>query len=225
MTVPARYPVPAARYRVEEEVRRSRFLTTVGRAATREEAEVFIAAIRAEFPDATHNCWAFVAGPPGSTAVVGMSDDGEPHGTAGRPILETLLHSGVGEIAAVVTRWFGGVKLGKGGLGRAYAGAVAHALASMPRAERVERSRLRVVCDYPARDPLLRLAADVDAAVEAEEYGIHVTLVFAVPVPEVARFRDGVAALTAGGARVEDAGAPDSDGERAEERAEERLED
>lgn len=197
---------------MEEEVRRSRFITTLARAATREEAEAFIASIRAEYPDATHNCWAFVAGPPGSTAVIGMSDDGEPHGTAGRPILETLLHSGVGEIAAVVTRYFGGVKLGKGGLGRAYAAGVALALASMPRDERVDRRRLRIACDYAARDALLRLAAEVEADVESEDYGVDVTLVVGVPVPALERFREGVAAVTAGGAVVEEADGPDAAG-------------
>ena len=190
---------------MEDEVRRSRFITTVARAPTREQAEAFIEDVRAEFPDATHNCWAFVAGPPGATATVGMSDDGEPHGTAGRPMLEALLHSGIGEIAAVVTRYYGGVKLGKGGLGRAYAGGVAHALEAMPRSERVERRRLRIICDYGARDPLLRLAADLDAALESEDYGVDVTLVLGVPVTDVARFIDGVAAATAGAAVVEEA--------------------
>ena len=203
MSDPDRYTVPAARHRVEDEVRRSRFITTITRARTREDAEAFIARVRDEFPDATHNCWAFVAGPPGSTTAIGMSDDGEPHGTAGRPMLETLLHSGVGEVAAVVTRYFGGVKLGKGGLGRAYAGGVAHALETMARAERVERRRLRIACDYAARDPLLRLAHDLDATLEAEDYGVGVTLVFAVPVADVERFRDGVAGLTGGTAIVE----------------------
>lgn len=200
-----RYPIPAGRHRVEDEIRRSRFITTISRARTRTEAEAFIAEIRAEFPDATHNCWAFVAGPPGSTAVVGMSDDGEPHGTAGRPMLEALLHSGVGEVAAVVTRFYGGVKLGRGGLGRAYAGGVSHALEGMPRGEYVERRVLRVVCDYPARDPLLRLADDVGAELLDETYGVDVVLVVGVPVAEVERFVAGAAGLTGGAATVEPA--------------------
>lgn len=212
MSTPERYPVPAGRHRVEDEVRRSRFITTLVRARTRAEAESFIAGIRDEFPDATHNCWAFVAGPPGSTAAVGMSDDGEPHGTAGRPMLEALLHSGIGEVAAVVTRYFGGVKLGKGGLARAYSGGVTHALEGMPRAERVERRRLRVVCDYSARDPLLRLAAEVGAQVESEDYGVDVTLVVGVPVTEAPRFMAGLADATGGAGVVEDAGSPDEAG-------------
>ena len=89
--------------------------------------------------------------------------------------------------------------------GRAYAGGVAHALATMARAERVERRRLRVVCDYAARDPILRVAEELEARVEAEEYGADVTLVLGVPVAAVARFRDAAAAVTAGQAIIEEA--------------------
>src|SRR5690625_3641612 len=137
-----RYPIPARTHRVEQEIQRSRFITTVAHAPTIEEARAFIDSIREEFPDATHNCWAFAAGPPGDTAAIGMSDDGEPHGTAGRPMLTALLHGGVGEIAAVVTRYFGGTKLGTGGLVRAYTSSVQQALESLPTRERVDRTTL-----------------------------------------------------------------------------------
>ncbi|HSR43143.1 MAG TPA: YigZ family protein, partial [Longimicrobiales bacterium] len=116
--------MPARVHRVEEVVRRSRFVTTLARAPDAEAAAAFVQRIRDEMPDATHHCWAFVAGPPGNTRAMGMSDDGEPHGTAGRPMLTALLHGGVGEVVAVVARWFGGTKLGTGGLARAYAGGV-----------------------------------------------------------------------------------------------------
>ena len=139
-----RYPVPAGVHRVETEVRRSRFVATLAPVATVDEAHAFVRAMNDEFADATHNCWAFVVGPPGSTARIGMSDAGEPRGTAGRPMLTALLHGGVGDVAAVVTRWYGGTKLGTGGLARAYAGAVVEALAALPRAERVERATLDV---------------------------------------------------------------------------------
>ncbi len=82
----SRYPIPARLHRVEQEIERSRFTTTVAPAPTVEEAKAFIARVREEFPDANHNCWAYVVGPPGTTGMAGMSDDGEPHGTAGRPI-------------------------------------------------------------------------------------------------------------------------------------------
>lgn len=220
------YPVPAARHRVEQVVRRSRFITTVARAATADDARAFIGEVRAEYGDATHNCWAFAAGPPGSTAAVGMSDDGEPHGTAGRPMLEALLHSGVGEVVAVVTRYFGGVKLGKGGLARAYAGGVTQALESLPLARKVVRSPLRVTLDYAALEPFRRLAADHDARIEREEFAAAVTLHLAVPESDLQTFRTAVAGLTAGQARVEPAGGTgsrndDPDAERGPEHEDE----
>ena len=198
-----RYPVPAKENRVEEKIRGSRFISTVERAATAGEAHALVDRVRAEFDDATHNCWAFVAGPPGSTADVGMSDDGEPHGTAGRPILEALLHSGVGEIVAVVTRYYGGVKLGKGGLQRAYAGGVKRALASMSTMERVHRSVVWVAVEYAERDPMVRLAEELDAVLLDEEYGADVRLKLGVPSQQLGEFRHAVAQVTGGKGRIE----------------------
>ena len=111
------YRVPAAPAEVVEVIRRSRFVTRAGHAASREDAARFIEEVRQALPGATHYCWAFNAGAPGSTTHIGMSDAGEPHGTAGRPMLTTLLHSGVGEVVAVCARFYGGVKLGTGGPG------------------------------------------------------------------------------------------------------------
>jgi len=88
----------------EEIIRRSRFITSLFHANSPEIARTCIKQIRTNMPDATHHCTAFVAGPAGHTALIGYNDDGEPHGTAGRPMLTVLLHSGIGEIVAVVTR-------------------------------------------------------------------------------------------------------------------------
>lgn len=115
---------PGEIHREEEVIRRSRFIVSMARVQGPDQAKAFIERIRVEHPDATHNCWAFQAGPAGSTAFAGCSDDGEPKGTAGRPMLTVLLHCGVGEIAAVVTRYFGGTLLGTGGLVHAYQGMV-----------------------------------------------------------------------------------------------------
>ena len=119
-------------FREEETVKRSRFIVTVGRAASPEAAHAFIEKIREEHSQATHNCWAFNAGEPGSTAQVGASDDGEPKGTAGRPMLTAVLHSGIGEVVVVVTRYFGGILLGTGGLVRAYQGSAQLGLEKVP---------------------------------------------------------------------------------------------
>jgi uncharacterized YigZ family protein len=199
------YKVPVGLHRVEQVIQRSRFITTVGRAPDVETAQAFVARVREEFPDATHNCWAFVAGPPGSTARIGMSDDGEPHGTAGRPMLTTLLHGGIGEIVAVCTRYFGGVKLGTGGLSRAYSGSVNQALESVPTMEKVERVPVRVSVGYAEVEGLRRLAEGVGALIDEEEYAADVTFVLGVPTPARSVFDDAVAELTQGKGRVEDA--------------------
>ena len=193
-----RYLIPARVHRVEESIQRSRFITTASHAPDPEAAHAFIQSVRDEFPDATHSCWAFVAGPPGSTARIGMSDDGEPHGTAGRPMLTTLLHGDVGEVVAVCTRYYGGVKLGTGGLSRAYAGGVKLVLATLPRSERVDRVRVEVSVGYPEVDALQRLMAEMEVVLEAEEYGEAVRFVCAVPEGTLGRFRRAVADLTRG---------------------------
>lgn len=196
------YPVPRRIHRVREVIRRSRFVTTVAHAPDAEAAHAFVQRIRDEFPDATHHCWAFVAGPPASTRHVGMSDDGEPHGTAGRPMLTALLHSGVGEIVAVCTRWFGGVKLGTGGLTRAYSGGVKLALEELPTEEHVDRVELAVVVGYADVEVLQRLVGGMDVVVEAEEYGTDVRYRCAVAVCDADAFTRAVADATRGGARV-----------------------
>ena len=190
-------------HRVEEVIQRSRFITTLAHAPDAAAAHSFVQRIREEFPDATHNCWAFVAGPPGSTTHIGMSDDGEPHGTAGKPMLTTLLHGGVGEVVAVSTRYFGGVKLGTGGLGRAYSGGVKLALESLPTDERVDRIAVDVTVGYADVDALQRLTTELDVLVEEEEYGASVRYRCAVPDTDLERFRAAVADLTRGDGTVE----------------------
>jgi uncharacterized YigZ family protein len=196
------YPVPARTHRVADVIERSRFIATAGRAATAGDARAFIDGVRGEFPDATHHCWAYVAGPPGSTAVMGMSDAGEPHGTAGRPMLDVLLHSGIGEVVAVVTRYFGGTKLGRGGLARAYGGSVQHALESLPLAERVLLVELTVTVGYADVESLRRLAAALAVEVYEEEYAATVRYRLGVPARRVAEFERHLADLSAGRARI-----------------------
>ena len=198
-----RFPIPARIHRVDETIQRSRFTTTAAHAADAEAAQAFIRTIKDEFPEATHNCWAFVAGPPASTTHIGMSDDGEPHGTAGRPMLTALLHSGVGEIVAVCTRYFGGVKLGTGGLSRAYAGGVKLMLESRPTEEKVERVSVRVEVGYADVDGLQRLLDELEIEVSNEDYGADVRYEVAVPITALGTLRARVADLTGGEGTVD----------------------
>lgn len=202
--------MPSGRHRAELVIERSRFIATLAPAATPEAARAFIDSVRQEHATATHNCWAFVAGPPGSTAQIGMSDAGEPHGTAGRPMLDVLLHSGVGEVAAVVTRYYGGVKLGKGGLVRAYGGSVQHALETLPTLLRVERVTLVIEVAYGELESVRRLLAEAGAEIEAEAYTDVVRFDAAVPVAVVLRLRQEIADRTAGRGRVRQPGTEDA---------------
>ncbi len=198
-----RYPVPATTHRVEEDVRRSRFIATLARAESAAAAQAFVRSVQAEFADATHNCWAYVAGPPGSTGAIGMSDDGEPHGTAGRPMLTVLLHADVGDVAAVVTRYYGGVKLGTGGLARAYGGAVQQALVTLPLAERVTYARLAVTADYAAVAALQQLFAAHEVEVLDDRWGADVRWTLRVPEERLAALRQAVLDATRGRAVLE----------------------
>ena len=203
MSAPNRYPIPAALHRVEEEINRSRFITTVGYTPTVEAARAFVATVGAAFADASHNCWAYVIGSPGSTGQIGMSDAGEPHGTAGRPMLTVLLHAGVGDICAVVTRYFGGTLLGKGGLVKAYSGGVQLALQSLPLSERIPKAELIVVLDYTNVTPLKRLLPSYEAEVLEEEYAADVTYRLKLPVEQMAACTEAIDGLTNGQALIE----------------------
>ena len=192
------YKIPQKMYRAEETIKRSRFIATVTHASTEEDAKTFISIIKNEFPDATHNCWAYVAGPPGDTARVGMSDDGEPHGTAGKPILSVLLHSEIGEIVAVVTRYFGGTKLGTGGLVRAYSGSVKNALAGLPVIEKREVISLTVILDYSKITGVKQIIETFDSEIIDEKFEADVSFKIELPKNRETSFIRAITDLTAG---------------------------
>lgn len=199
MSKPAtRYPIPAQRFRNEIVVERSRFVATVQEAISPVAAQAFVAEIKAEFPDANHNCWAYLVGPPGSSDRIGLSDDGEPHGVAGKPMLTALQHSGLGDTAVVVTRYFGGIKLGKGGMVKAYTAAVQAALDQLPRARRIDWAYLAVSFDYQMLTPLQRRIPDFEAEELASSYADKVSLEIRLPKEQLAAFEDMFADLTAG---------------------------
>lgn len=139
---------PGQRHCAEETIRGSRFIVTMAHTDSIESAKAFIESVRREHADATHNCWAYQASKPETTAQIGASDDGEPKGTAGRPMLTVLLHCGVGEVSAVVTRYFGGTLLGTGGLVRAYQGLVKLGLETLPTRVKVPSEILVVSIEH-----------------------------------------------------------------------------
>jgi uncharacterized YigZ family protein len=201
MTRPRRYPVPAAPVRVEDRIEHSRFIATLARAETVADAKAVLAAVRSEFPDATHHCFAYAIGPPGSTDAVASADDGEPAGTVGRPMLGVLLNSGLGDVMVVVTRYFGGVKLGKGGLVRAYRGSVQHALREVTTRERVDVVELVMVVPYAAADAVRRAVEREGGTVEAGDYAEEVALTLRVAEDRLATVERAIQDATSGRAR------------------------
>lgn len=139
--------------RNELEIQRSRFITTLAHVSTEEEARLFIDEIRDEFPDATHNCSAFIVKPDDLNEIGHSNDDGEPSGTAGPPMLDVFLREELVNVAAVVTRYFGGTLLGAGGLIRAYSSSVAEALhlAQIVEIKKLARFELDVPHSYAGR--------------------------------------------------------------------------
>jgi uncharacterized YigZ family protein len=193
--------IPAGTARVELRVVNSRFIGSAGPAATVEEAKAFIAAVRAEMPDATHHVYAYVIGH-GSSTIEGMSDDGEPSGTAGRPVLAVVRGSGLGDVVVVVTRYFGGTLLGTGGLVRAYSDTAKAVLAELPRTEKIARRRLRITIPYSAYEPIQRLIATHHGTIEREEFAATVTLEIVVPDANVAALTGALRTMTAGQAQI-----------------------
>src|SRR6266508_5563959 len=195
--------VPAARARADIRVVNSRFIATAAPAATVEAARAFIAEIRAEMPDASHHVYAYIVGH-GATTTLGMSDDGEPSGTAGRPVMAVLRGSGLGDVVLVVTRYFGGTLLGTGGLVHAYGDAARAVLAILPREEKVERRALAVTLPYAAYEPARRLVAAHAGSILEETFAADVTLRVSVPIAEVAAFAAEIAEATAGQIKISD---------------------
>ncbi len=199
----SRYPIPAGRARAELLVVNSRFVATAGPAPGVEAAKAFIAAIRQELPGASHHCYAFLVGH-GSSVTAGMSDDGEPAGTAGRPMLAVLRGSGLGDVVVVVTRYFGGTLLGTGGLVRAYGDAVKAVLAVLPRGERIPARRLTAWIGYEAYGAARRALEQAGAMITGEEFGVEVRLEVEVPVDAYLVIVAALETATGGHARIEE---------------------
>ena len=179
-TLVTRYRIPAGTAQSELVIRHSTFVATVGHAPDAETAHWFIAQVRADHPGASHHAWAFkITG--GPQALIGSSDDGEPGGTAGRPMLAVLEGSALREVVAVVSRYFGGVKLGTGGLVRAYGSVARQALAGVATAECVLHRMVRVTVGYGLYGGLQHVLARCGVIVEEATFAEEVAMLLAVP--------------------------------------------
>lgn len=192
-----RYPIPAAETRAEIQVKNSRFIAIVAPVFSVDEAKAFIKRIKQEFSDASHNVPAFVVGY-GPAVTAHCNDDGEPSGTAGRPSLAVLQGSGLGDTAVVVTRYFGGTKLGTGGLVRAYGDAVKAVLAVLPRAEKVPTHTVMVALPYNLFERMKLLIETWNGRVLDEEFAADITLTIQFIVEKFPGFQDALRELSHG---------------------------
>lgn len=201
------YELPAQRLvTCEFEIKRSRFITWLNRVSKEEDARAFVQQARDAYPDARHHCSAFIINVDGAQPILRSSDDGEPSGTAGRPMLEVLKGSGMHDVCAVVIRYFGGVKLGTGGLVSAYTNAVAAAVDQVERRRKTVAELAQVA--LPHRDAG-RVEAELrNHGIEVVDvaYGSMATYTLAFAPGERSRVDAAVAAATQGSATTKSAG-------------------
>ncbi|CNI21489.1 IMPACT family protein [Yersinia ruckeri] len=192
------YLIPAASVSVNEEIKKSRFITLLAHTRGVNEAKAFIQQVKSEHPTARHHCWAFVAGAPTDSQQLGFSDDGEPSGTAGKPILAQLLGSHIGEITAVVVRYYGGIKLGTGGLVKAYGSGVQQALKQTEVKYKVPQLEYTLLCDYAQLVMVESLLQQVDGQILQGEYGVQVSLRLSLPATLACQIGDKLRDLSRG---------------------------
>jgi uncharacterized YigZ family protein len=187
----------AAAVSAEIDIRKSRFIALAIPVADRAAAMLELDTLRAQHPGATHVCWALLAG-----GESGMSDDGEPSGTAGRPILEVLRHHEVDGVLGAVVRYYGGIKLGAGGLVRAYTDAIATAMQLAERIERVALGLLQVEVDYADEARVRRWVEQEGHALDDPGYGMTVRLSIQMPLAVRDQAADAIRDLTHGRAAI-----------------------
>lgn len=180
------YFTPAHTQHFKLEIKRSRFITSIASVDHKEQAKAFINSLKQEYPDANHHCWAMTAGRPDDVYQQDQNDDGEPKGTAGKPMLNVLQHSGLGNIAVVVTRYFGGIKLGAGGLVRAYTQCVSEALKQLETRECYICEEIKIELPYSLLDSLEHWLKDTQISMGEKLFTESIQLTLNVPSKEKA---------------------------------------
>lgn len=187
-------------YEVKIEIKRSIFIATVKGELDADQAEEFVKSVRKKYPDATHNCYAYVADELGN--MTRFSDDGEPSGTAGQPILDVLRKQNIVKSAIVVTRYFGGIKLGAGGLVGAYSDTASKGVKAGKISQKVQCAEIAINADYPTFAVLDKYIRKSGAIFDCVEYGQDVECKVFVPYDDVDAFVSSVRELSGGKADV-----------------------
>ncbi len=184
------YLVPAGVHSEELVIKKSRFIANGNYAADRASAMHFIDIQRATYPDASHHCWAYLFGPSAAPLSMAMSDDGEPSGTAGKPILNVLQHKEVGNVIVVVTRYFGGTRLGAGGLVRAYSGAAQAVMEHLPTQAFIPTKQQLLVVEFAQEQDLRYWLSQHDGHIIDVEYREQVHCTIKLPVHHIKTLTD-----------------------------------
>ena len=195
-----RVPFEAAQSEFTE--KRSRFISHIWKVESEEEAQARVREMKTEYYDARHNCWCYIVG----QNTVRYSDDGEPQGTAGQPMLKVFERENVTNVCCVVTRYFGGILLGAGGLTRAYSRGARDALSAAGVAALGEWATVEIPCAYPLFEQVKLELAGQSGVVDAVDYGASVTVTASVPAENVAALQNRMTELSAGAITVSELG-------------------
>ncbi|MDH3327420.1 MAG: YigZ family protein [Gammaproteobacteria bacterium] len=175
------YVVPAETLEKTLLVKKSRFIACATIVSSRDDAKDFLQIKKIEYPDARHHCWAYLIGNPSSASNAAMNDDGEPSGTAGKPILNVIQHKKIGDVMVLVTRYFGGIKLGAGGLTRAYSGATELVLSELKLIQQIFMSEYLLSCDFSQEQMMHHWVGQHEATLEVLQYSNQVELKIKLP--------------------------------------------
>ncbi|MDN5666189.1 YigZ family protein [Psychrobacter celer] len=175
------------------EIKKSEFIAHAYPVSSREQAMFHVEQLREQYPDARHWCWAYIIGDPDNTTSAGFDDDGEPNGTAGRPILGVLQHKSIGNVIIVVVRYFGGIKLGAGGLTRAYAGSAQAAVDQMTLSPYIPMAKVQIVATFATEAQCRYVIEDLGGQVEDVAYSQQVMLTATLPQADIADLKERLA--------------------------------
>lgn len=176
------YLTPVRQEQVEIEIKKSRFIACSRLVINRDQAMSFLQELKTRYPDARHHCWAYLIGNPLSASNAAMNDDGEPSGTAGKPILNVIQHKKIGDIMVIVVRYFGGIKLGAGGLTRAYSSATENLLSKIKLTERVSMCSARLRLDFSVENQVRHWLENNGGEIVSIEYRSEVQMGVSLPL-------------------------------------------
>ena len=175
------------------EIKKSEFIAYAYPVTSREQAMFHVEQLRVKYPDARHWCWAYIIGDPENTTSAGFDDDGEPNGTAGRPILNVLQHKSIGNIIIVVVRYFGGIKLGAGGLTRAYANSAQAAVDKMTLQPYVPMAQIQILADFATEAQCRYVVEDLNGQIDDVDYSKQVTLTITIAEQDIENLKERLA--------------------------------